>query len=416
MDLTSLSREQLRESLASLQRSTSEHPFETTNQLQQMVQELEMHRIQLEMQNRALQDMRGELEYAMRRYTDLYDHLPIGYVTLAPSGEILEANLTAASWLGVDRPQLCGMSLSRFLSPFDAGRFAAHLEACVETRAERVFETMLRLDSGAMIPVQLSSRVAPPSREGGTRILSAVTNVSQLKQSQHQLNDLRRDQDAFGNSISHDLRSPLVTIGTYARIVLSDYADTLQPEVKGMLERVERAAQRMEATLQQMLTYNVLLREEVSFETVRTDELVQGVLGEHRTQIEATKAEVKVVRPMPPVLACPRLLAPAVSNLISNALKFTRPGEPPRVTISTEEQGLFVVLKIADQGIGIDAQHHERIFGMFDRLHCYSDYPGTGVGLAIVKRAIERMRGQVWVESEKDVGSCFQIMLPRADA
>lgn len=414
MDLSSASNEQLRQSLQAHERAAGGAGAQHAQHLEQTIEQLQVHRMELEMQNRALREAQGELQYAIERYADLYDNLPIGYVTLTACGEIAEANLTAATWLGVDRPNLRGMFLSRFLNPFDAGRFAAHLETCIRSGAERTFETTMRVQSGAMIPVQFSSRPGPPARDGTAQVLVAITNVAQLKKTQQLITEIQREQDALGDSISHDLRSPLITIGTYAKIILTDYAGTLAPDVKSMMERVDRAAQRMEATLRQLLAYSMLVREEAIPVRVELEEVVHGCLREWRKQIEAEAAQVEVRGPLPPVRGCPRLLAPAVGNLLSNALKFTVPGEPARITISAEVRGEFVILKVADCGIGIEPQHHERIFGVFDRLHGYSTYPGTGVGLAIVRRAVERMHGRVWVESEKGKGSCFYLMLPHA--
>ena len=382
--------------------------------LEQTMQELDVYRMGVEMQSRALQEAQAEIEYAMRRYADLYDHLPVGYASVSASGEILEANPTAAAWLGVERTMLRGRSIRRFLNPFDAGRFAAHLEECISSRSEKIFETTLRAETGAMLPVQFTSRVDPVTRDGAIQILVAITNVAQLKQTQQAISEIKREHDVLGDSISHDLRSPVVTIGMYARIILGDHGASLTPEVKAMVERIDRAAHRMEGTLRQLLAYSALVHEEVLIEEVKLNELVPVILREFQGQIETSRAVVDVTPVLPPVRACVRLLTPALSNLISNALKFTLPDTPPRVSVSAEQRGEFVVLKIADRGIGIEPAHYERIFRVFDRLHGYSAYPGAGIGLAIVRRAVERMPGRAWVESEKGQGSCFHLMLPKA--
>src|SRR4051812_35476216 len=163
MDLTNLSSEELARNLQSLQRSPADGMTETEEQLQEVVQELHVHRIELEMQNRTLRESQAELESALQRYTDLYDHLPIGYVTLTASGCIMHTNLTAAGWLRRDRPRLIGTYMSGFFDAFDAGRFAAHLESCLKNGYESLPDVTLRIDSGLMLTVQLSSRRAPAS-------------------------------------------------------------------------------------------------------------------------------------------------------------------------------------------------------------------------------------------------------------
>ena len=162
MDLSSLSDDELTRNLRSLQRAgmTADVP----DNLEDLMQELQVSRVEVEMQNRALRDSAAEIESALQRYSDLYDHLPIGYVTLTPSGRIVQANLTAAGWLRVDRAKLVGGYLNWFLAPFDAGRFAAHLDACVQTGGEQTLELTLRLESGLLLTVQLTSRLAPPGR------------------------------------------------------------------------------------------------------------------------------------------------------------------------------------------------------------------------------------------------------------
>jgi signal transduction histidine kinase len=138
------------------------------------------------------------------------------------------------------------------------------------------------------------------------------------------------------------------------------------------------------------------------------------MLIEHRALLEERRADVAVAPSLPAVRGCVPILNQVLSNLLTNALKYTREGENPVVRISAETRNRTIVLRVADRGIGIDRRHHERIFRIFERLHGYSKYPGSGVGLAIARRAVERMHGRIWVESQPDQGSCFCIELPKA--
>lgn len=410
MNLASLSNEQLGQNLRALQ----EHPESSgeVDRLQQAVQGLQVHRIELEMQNRALQETQSELEQAIQRYSDLYDHLPVAYVTVRPTGQIVSANRAALECFGAERRGLVGGFLGRFLDPYDAGRFAAHLEGCVQSSRAATIDLALRVGSRPALGVQLSSRRAPVAGEPEVHI--AITDVSQLKHAQRVLEETNREQDAFNHSISHDLRAPLVTIDNYAGIVLEEHAANLDEEGRGMVVRIQAAAQRMEATLQHLLDYSQLAREAVVLTVVNAEELLRELTIEHRGPIEAAKAEIQIERPLATVTASREMLRRVFEQLLSNALKYATPGEPPRVRIFTEAAAERVILKVADQGIGIDPKHHERIFRVFERLHGYSLYPGTGVGLAIARRATERMNGRIWVESELGRGSCFCVNLPKA--
>ncbi len=414
MDLRTLTKEQLAASLRELQEHPSEANAEAIGRLQNVVQEIEVHRVELEMQNRALQETRHELEQSLSRYADLYENLPIGYIIVRPDGEIACANPAAVELLQVPRQQLIGRFFGTFLDPYDAGRFAAHLESCGQTGRPAQLELTLRLRDGATPTVQLSSRPATMSATEGKQVHVAITDISELKAAQRVLEEINREQEAFSYSISHDLRAPLVTISNYARIVLNDHKDDIDEESRGMLQRIESAAVRMEETLKNLLEYSTLARDEVVLQAVNVSEIIRDLLIEHRGIIQQSGAQISVEPSLPMVRGSRVILNQVLANLLTNALKYTPAGQAPRVHISGEVGERTVVLRVADEGIGIDPKFHERIFRIFERLHGYTRYPGSGIGLAIARRAVERMRGRIWVSSEPGKGSCFCIELPRA--
>lgn len=411
--LGSMSDQQLAESLRALTRS-DRGAAEAVDRLQASMHELQVHRVELEMQNRALQETQAELEHSIQRYSDLYDHLPVGYVTVTAAGQIVQANLAAAECLQRERTKLPGAFLGSFLEPYDAGRLAGHLENCVETGRQAMMELTLRRRDGSTTAVQLTSRLAPGPASDQRQVHIAISDISQLKETQRALEEINREQEAFNYSISHDLRAPLITINNYAGIVLSDFAERLGAEGQAMLERIRCAAVRMEDTLRDLLEYSTLSREDLVLGTVNTDEIVKDLLIEHRGLLQERRADVQVETSLPSVRACAPILHQVFANLLTNALKYTSEGEVPRVRIFAEDGTRTAVLKIADNGIGIDPKHHDRIFRLFERLHGYSKYPGSGVGLAIARRAVERMNGRIWVESEPGSGSCFCLELPKA--
>jgi signal transduction histidine kinase len=368
-----------------------------------------------EWQRQALDETRAELEFLARRYADFCEHLTVAHVTLTPEGRMVEANAAAAALLDCERPKLIGNDLSRYLDALERGRFVAHLEMVADNDRPMIFETGLNIPGHAPVAVQLASRRVGVTRRGERQIHTTIVDTSQLKQTQRMLDDISREQDAFNEAISHDLRAPLVTIANYARIVLSEHGETLDEESREMIERIERNAGRMQDTLRHLLEYSALGREEITLHRVDLDDVVRSVLTEYREAIQHRAAEITVASPLPPVHASRLVLAQAVSKLLTNALRYTAPGQPPRIHLAAETREGRVVLKIRDQGIGIDPAHHERIFRLFERLHGYAAYPGSGVGLAIVHRAVERMHGKIWVESQLAQGSCFCLQLPAAE-
>ena len=412
MNLESLSKEQLDARLRALARST-DRPAQL-NELHQVVEELQVHRVELEMQNRALRDAQSELEHAVQRYADLYDHLPLPYVTITAIGQIVAANRAATEWLKSDAKGLVGTYFRKFLNAYDAGRFAAHIENCLRSGRRLMIELTMQPAAGDAVAVQISSRPAPAKPDTEAMVHLAITDVSQLKHAHHVLEEINQEQEAFNYSISHDLRAPLVTISNYARIVLTDHAAQMDDECRGMIQRIEGAALRMEQTLKNLLEYSALGREEIVLQAVDVAEVMRELLIEHRGLIQETAAEISVAPEMPLVRGSRVILNQVLANLLTNALKYTHPGQAPRVRVTAERGEKTVILHVADEGIGIEAKHHERIFRVFERLHGYSRYPGTGVGLAIARRAVERMSGRIWVESEPGKGSRFCIELPAA--
>jgi PAS domain S-box-containing protein len=381
--------------------------------LQETVQDLQNHRLQLELQNRALAETQAELRHSLQRYSALYDRLPIGYITVTPHGRIVEANLKAATWLHSKRPTVVGTYLRSFLDPEDAARLASHLQACLQTDEEAQLEVTLHREEDSLLPVQFSSQ-RTPSREGDPQIHVAITDISALKQTQRMLEDANAELDAFNHSISHDLRAPLVTISNFAAIVLEERAAVLDDEGKMMIQRMRNAALRMEETLKQLLEYSRLTRQPLTLQRVDLEQIVRDLLLEHRGLIHYRNAQITVDRPLPAAVGSPNIVSQVLRNLLTNALKYTLPDQPPRVRISASAHQTCVVLMVEDHGIGIEPKYHEHVFRVFERLHTYGHYPGAGIGLAIVRRAIERMRGRVWLESEPGKGSTFFVELPRA--
>ena len=228
------------------------------------------------------------------------------------------------------------------------------------------------------------------------------------------LREANAELEAFTYSVSHDLRTPLQFVRGFAEAIRSDAAATLSADSADYLQRIIRAASRMDTIIQDLLAYSRLSRSEMQLVPISLDEMVSDVLAHHHATIKQTGANITVHRPLPGVLADKTGLFQALSNLVSNALKFTRPGHLPHITIRGVESAEGIRLWVEDQGIGIDRRHHERIFQLFERLHSPADYPGTGIGLSLVRKAVSRMGGECGVESAPDAGSRFWLAFPSA--
>jgi len=237
-----------------------------------------------------------------------------------------------------------------------------------------------------------------------------ASNAS-LTEATEKLKEVNEELEAFGYSVSHDLRAPLRAMQGFARALLEDAADQLDETSLEYARRIVSAGQRMDVIIMDLLAYGRVAHTEIELRPTSLETAVAQALSALQAEAEERGAQIAVERPLPQVLAHGTTLAQVIGNLISNALKFTAPDVTPQVRVWAEERGAAVRLWVQDNGIGIAPQHRQRIFRVFERLHGVEAYPGTGIGLAIVRKGVERMGGRVGVESEVGKGSRFWIEL-----
>lgn len=235
-----------------------------------------------------------------------------------------------------------------------------------------------------------------------------------VKERTGQLAAANAELETFAYSVSHDLKAPLRGIDGYSKLLVQDYGEKLGEEGRGFIENVRRATLQMNNLIDDLLAYSRIERQHLTFDELEIEAVVQLALKERREELAAREVEVDIALPR-------RLSAKAdldgmlivLRNLIENAIKFTRDARPPRIEIGGREHPHTVELWVRDNGIGFDMKFQERIFEIFQRLQRAEEYPGTGVGLALVRRALARMGGRVWCESSPGNGATFFVELPR---
>ncbi|MEI6950162.1 ATP-binding protein [Paraflavisolibacter sp. H34] len=264
-------------------------------------------------------------------------------------------------------------------------------------------------------------------------VVATFVNVTSYKQAQTQLEEsvkeLKRSNaylEDFAYAASHDLQEPLRKIHFFADRLTARYRDQLGEEGAMMLTRMEGATNRMRQLIDDLLTYSRLSSRKNPFEPVLLQDLVKDVRGDLETSIREKQA-VLSFSDLPQVTGDKRQLYQLFQNLLSNALKFHKPDEPPRIDIrsrpvlgkdlpqmvpSSDQQRAFHLIEVVDQGQGFEQENAEKIFQMFHRLHGRSEYPGTGVGLAIAHKVVENHKGYIAAESEPDQGAIFRVLLP----
>ncbi|MEH1943363.1 MAG: CHASE3 domain-containing protein [Nostoc sp.] len=229
-----------------------------------------------------------------------------------------------------------------------------------------------------------------------------------------QLQETNQELEAFTYTISHDLRAPLRTMQGFAQALQEDYTDKLDSVGQEYIQYITEGAVQMDTLIAELLAYSRLSRAQIQMQKVDLTDVVEEALKQLSKELQEQLAQVTVAKPLPSVMAHRSTLVQIVTNLLSNAMKFVQPGIQPKVKIYAEEQQDSIQLSIVDNGIGIAPEHQERIFRVFERLHGVEIYPGTGIGLAIVRKGVERMGGRAGVESQLGTGSRFWIALPKA--
>jgi PAS domain S-box-containing protein len=235
---------------------------------------------------------------------------------------------------------------------------------------------------------------------------------------ERELNEALRQEvaelDAFTYSVSHDLKEPLRAIEAFSQFALEDCADQLDEQGRDYLTKLANAGIRMKNLIDDLLTLSRAFRQPGPPSRVDVGGLVGEIIAEMQITLDAKRATVEVEKELPDVLVESTRIRQVFVNLIGNAVKFNE-SERPHVKIGVRGiEGGMATFYVQDNGIGIDRQYHERIFGIFQRLHCREDYEGTGAGLAVVKRVVDIFGGRIWVESELGAGATFLFTLPIA--
>ncbi len=222
-----------------------------------------------------------------------------------------------------------------------------------------------------------------------------------------------RELESFAYSVAHDLKAPLRGIDGYSRILLQDYSESLQDDGCTMLQTIQDSTDEMNRLIDDLLAYSRLERRELRTDTVELAPVVTSLVEEKKREWAERAIDFVVDVNGAVVQADASGLTQALRNYLDNAIKFTGKVPAPRIEVGSKEDAESCLLWVRDNGIGFDMEHHEHIFDIFQRLNVTVDYPGTGIGLAIVRKAMERMGGRAWAESKPGAGATFYLEIPK---
>jgi PAS domain S-box-containing protein len=337
-------------------------------------------------------------------------------VTIDQNGKIIEFNPAAEAAFGYRREEIVGKDLGETLLPqssrdrhrdtLDRYSDAGEMGAMLGKRSE---QTMVRR-SGERFDAEMCMQPVP--LEGTTVFTLFLRDITDRKRAEEEIKRKNRDLETLLYVTSHDLREPLRAIHNFAKLVCERNAAQLDAKGQDFLRRVTRGAERLDRLLEDVLTLSRAQRSTEPNQDVALDDVVADVLQQLESRIERTRASVRVIDKLPHLAADRRWVTQAVVNLVANALKFTREGEPPDVEIAAYRPGANEPsgegLVVCDRGPGVPAGYSERIFELFQRA-VGREVEGTGAGLAIVRQIAERHGGSAWVRAREGGGAEFVV-------
>ncbi|HET9662748.1 MAG TPA: ATP-binding protein, partial [Burkholderiales bacterium] len=256
----------------------------------------------------------------------------------------------------------------------------------------------------------LVSRIAVQLRQAA-QDLTAKTELERLvAERTARLETVNKELESFTYSVSHDLRSPLRAVSGFSKMLEEDCAESLDDEGRRLIKVIRDNSRRMGQLIDDLLAFSRMGRKALAFAEIDMNEQVRTTLAEVTAGEAATRFDIT---PLPAAVGDAALVKQVWANLLSNAIKFSGKRGQPVVEVSGHVQGDTSIYCVKDNGVGFDMTYYDKLFGVFQRLHSPEDFPGTGVGLAIVQRVVSRHGGRVWAEGREGEGAAFYFTLPR---
>jgi PAS domain S-box-containing protein len=346
------------------------------------------------------------------RFRQLADSMPEIVWTADAEGHIDYFNGRWYEFTGHSRDSQTLSTWESILHPDDVGRWR-------ETWAEAV-------NSGAPYSIEYRFKDvrqhrwrwfmvrAVAIRDAANRVVKwfgTCTDIDDRKRVEEDLLRANQDLEQFAFSASHDLQEPLRSVKIYSQLLAQRFGEGFDEDAQQCMQYLQSGASRMETLLRDLLTYTRLTKLDEPTETADANEALQAALANLAAAIAQSGATIDS-GPLPSLRVHGTHLEQIFQNLISNAIKYRSPERAPRITVSAEHENGRWIFAVSDNGIGIEPAYRETVFVIFKRLHGNNQYSGSGIGLAICQRIVERYHGRIWVESEPGAGSTFRWTLP----
>jgi PAS domain S-box-containing protein len=357
------------------------------------------------------------------KYRGLLEAAPDAMVVVTQGGKIVLLNLQAEKQFGYHRDELVGQQVKNIIPEGFAERLLSDgLRSAEDALAQQMgtgIELTGRHKNGSEFPIEIM--LSPLESAEGTLVTAAIRDITERKKSEERLlktvGELKRSNDElqqFAYVASHDLQEPLRMVASYTQLLAQRYKGRLDSDADEFIAYAVDGSNRMQGLIQDLLAYSRAGTNGKALRVISSENALNDALANLRATIEESGAVV-THDSLPAILTDGTQLAQVFQNLVGNAIKY-RSAEVPQVHISAAKNGGNEwIFSVRDNGMGIDPQYFERIFIIFQRLHGRAEFKGTGIGLAICKKIVERLGGRIWVKSQPEKGSIFYFSLPERD-
>lgn len=394
---------------------------------------------ELRRKNLLLQDLAEKIKESENDYRTLTDTLPLMMFAVNNRGIIHYSNKWLLDFLGTTPKDLSGATWQQFIHPGDyplfakdmlnlqqrqsslngqyrfreksSGNYLWHMISIIPLKNDR--DVIIRWN-GFIVDIHAQKQIEQTlkdNRELKETQRQLFQHQEELQKKVVELNRSNYELEQFAHLASHDLQEPLRKLFFYSDVLKKRYSAAIDENGQGMLNNMTVAAARMKELITDLLSYSQLQQQKLNFEEVSLNHVMSEILRDMDLAIKEKNATIQL-NELPEIKGNTLRLRQLFSNLVSNALKYSRKDVTPHIEINGTQQGDTIVITVKDNGIGFEEEFSERIFGLFERLHTRDKFPGTGIGLSICKRIAELHRGTIFAKSKVNEYSIFEVTLP----
>ncbi|GEL10168.1 PAS domain S-box-containing protein [Flavobacterium glycines] len=360
---------------------------------------------------RTRQKAQNLLQKSNERFSKIFNYSPVAMViTSIDEGEFMYANDLYCETTGYKREDLIGKKVVDFNMISVEQRREVHEKLKEKGFEDKDVELKIRRSDGKIIQVIFSLQIL--EIDGKMSHVYGLVDITERKKTEQKLKEVNKELDSFTYSVSHDLRAPLRAITGYTRILKEDYGNVIDAEGKRIMNVISNNAQNMGQLIDDLLAFSRLGRQNIVSVPIDMNSLVRSIKDDLIAFSDLKNIQIDI-RNLIIAIGDSSMIKVVMTNLLSNAIKYSSKKNEILIEVGSYYEGKNIVYYVKDKGAGFDMQYYDKLFGVFQRLHSTSEFEGTGVGLAIVQRIINKHGGKVWAESKIDVGSTFYFSLPK---